>query len=133
MLWRMNNPRPKPLGNTFERQAAHYVHRALYVLLFLIMFSGYLISTADGRALEVFNWFSIPATLSNLENQEDIAGDIQRIEASGIVRPSDIAFDNSIQSEQVASFRLVASYKGIAAQYNKPGWLGKVMDVLWPW
>ena len=63
----------------------------------------------------------------------DIAGDIQRIEASGIVRPSDIAFDNSIQSEQVASFRLVAEYKGVAAQYNKPGWLGKVMDVLWPW
>jgi flagellar L-ring protein precursor FlgH len=62
----------------------------------------------------------------------DIAGDTQRIEASGIVRPSDISFDNSIQSEQVASFRLVTSYKGIAAPYNKPGWLGRIMDVLWP-
>jgi cytochrome b561 len=40
------------------------------------MLSGYLISTADGRAVEVFGWFSIPATLSGLENQEDIAGEI---------------------------------------------------------
>jgi flagellar L-ring protein precursor FlgH len=62
----------------------------------------------------------------------DIAGDIQRIEVSGIVRPSDIAFDNSVASEQVASFCLKTTYKGVAAPYNKPGWLGKIMDVLWP-
>ena len=44
-----------------------------------IMLSGYLISTADGRAIEVFSWFEVPATLSDIDGQEDIAGDIHEI------------------------------------------------------
>lgn len=62
-----------------------------------------------------------------------IAGDIQQIEISGIVRPSDIAFDNTISSVKVANFRLVTLNKGVSAPYQKPGWLGRIMDVLWPW
>jgi cytochrome b561 len=38
--------------------------------------SGYLISTADGRAISVFGWFSVPATIQGISNQEDIAGAI---------------------------------------------------------
>ena len=38
--------------------------------------SGYLISTADGRAIDVFNWFAVPALGELIENQEDIAGDV---------------------------------------------------------
>ncbi len=64
--------------------------------------------------------------------QRDIAGDIQTIEVSGIVRPSDIKFDNTVKSEQVADFRIVTKNKGIAAPYTKPGWLGRIFDVLWP-
>ena len=62
----------------------------------------------------------------------DIGGDIQKIEVSGIVRPSDIMFNNTIRSEQVANFRIVTNYQGVSAPYNKPGWLGRIMDVLWP-
>jgi flagellar L-ring protein precursor FlgH len=62
----------------------------------------------------------------------DIAGDIQAIEVSGIVRPSDIAFDNTVKSEQVADFRIVTKNKGIAAPYTKPGWLGRIFDLIWP-
>jgi flagellar L-ring protein precursor FlgH len=63
----------------------------------------------------------------------DIAGDIQNIEISGIVRPSDIAFDNTVKSEQVANFRIVTKNAGISAPYTRTGWLGRVFDVLWPW
>jgi flagellar L-ring protein precursor FlgH len=63
----------------------------------------------------------------------DIGGDVQTIEVSGIVRPSDITFDNTIKSEQVANFRIVSQNTGISAPYTKPGWLGRIMDVLWPW
>ncbi|HNY79308.1 MAG: flagellar basal body L-ring protein FlgH [Sedimentisphaerales bacterium] len=63
----------------------------------------------------------------------NIAGDIQTIEVSGIVRPSDIAFDNSVKSEQVANFRIVSQNSGVSAPYTRPGWLGRVFDVLWPW
>lgn len=62
----------------------------------------------------------------------DIAGDIQIIEVSGIVRPSDITFDNSVRSEQVADFHIVTRHSGIAAPYNRPGWLGRIFDILWP-
>ena len=64
--------------------------------------------------------------------ERDIAGDIQKIELSGIVRPSDIAYDNTIQSEQVADFRLLTTNKGVSAPYTKPGWFGAILDLIWP-
>lgn len=76
--WRLFNSNPQPLAthSAFERKAAYTAHIALYLLLVSVMLSGYLISTADGRAIEVFNWFEIPATLQGIERQEDLAGDI---------------------------------------------------------
>jgi flagellar L-ring protein precursor FlgH len=64
--------------------------------------------------------------------ERDISGDHQIIEVSGIVRPSDISFNNTIKSEQVANFCINTQFKGIAATYNQPGWLGHLFDVLWP-
>jgi len=62
----------------------------------------------------------------------NISNDTQSIEVSGIVRPNDIAFDNTIKSEQVANFSVVSRSKGAAAQYNRPNWLGRILDVIWP-
>ncbi len=64
--------------------------------------------------------------------QRNIAGDIQTIEISGIVRPSDIEFDNTVKSEQVADFHLLTKNDGVAAPYTKPGWLGAIFDLIWP-
>ena len=66
------------------------------------------------------------------ERDRNIAGDIQTVEVSGIVRPSDVAFDNTVKSEQVANFKIMTSNKGISAPYQKPGWLGRIFNVLWP-
>ncbi|MFA5239054.1 MAG: flagellar basal body L-ring protein FlgH [Phycisphaerae bacterium] len=62
----------------------------------------------------------------------EISGDKQVIEVSGIVRPSDIAYNNTIQSKQIANFCLITRNAGIAADFNKPGWLGRIMDIFWP-
>jgi len=62
----------------------------------------------------------------------DISGDTQTIEVSGIVRPSDISFDNKVQSERVADFCIVSKNGGISAPYTKPGWLGSILDIVWP-
>jgi flagellar L-ring protein precursor FlgH len=64
--------------------------------------------------------------------ERNIADDIQILEVTGIVRPSDIAFDNSIGSGQVANFYLSTSVKGVSKDYNKQGWLGTLFDILWP-
>ena len=62
----------------------------------------------------------------------DIVCDKQIIEVSGIVRPSDIAFDNTVESEQVANFCIVTKLAGVSESYNKTGWLGTIFDILWP-
>ncbi len=74
LAWRYGDPRPAPLGSALQMKAAVLVHSLLYALLLALTLSGYLISTADGRPLRVFELFSVPATLSGLERQADIAG-----------------------------------------------------------
>jgi cytochrome b561 len=85
--WRFINPRPQhpPTHQPYERRAAIWVHGLLYLLLLSVMVSGYLISTADGRALEVFDWFSIPATISGYDQQEDVAGKVHLYLAWSVV------------------------------------------------
>jgi cytochrome b561 len=77
-LWRLANPlpRPEPSLSTIERRASHAVHLFLYLLLVAVMSSGYLISTADGRSIDVFGLFAVPATLTGLPSQADVAGDV---------------------------------------------------------
>lgn len=62
----------------------------------------------------------------------EVVGDTQVIQVSGIVRPSDITFDNTVKSEQVADFRIVSTTKGISEPYRKPGWFGGFLDIIWP-
>jgi len=62
----------------------------------------------------------------------DIGGDTQTIEVSGIVRPSDIAFDNTVKSEQVANFHIASRNGGVSSPYTRPGWLGRIFDIVWP-
>lgn len=78
LLWRYINITPVELNahTVWEAYAARVSHVLLYLLLFSVMLSGYFISTADGRAVEVFNLFSIPASIYGIEKQEDIAGEI---------------------------------------------------------
>ncbi len=62
----------------------------------------------------------------------DISGDKQTIQVSGVVRPSDISYDNTVRSEQIADFSLVALSEGPTKSYTNPGWLGKFLDFIWP-
>jgi cytochrome b561 len=78
LVWRGINRQPALVATDkpWERHAARVTHWLLYLLPALLVVSGYMISTADGRALSVFGWFEIPAVVSGLDNQEDLAGDI---------------------------------------------------------
>lgn len=76
LAWRFINPVPRPLPNhsRFEVLAAHGAHLLLYVLVFVAMISGYLISTADGSSISVFNWFEVPSVTGRIKGMEDTAG-----------------------------------------------------------
>lgn len=62
----------------FEKLAGPLAHKLLYLLVIVVMLSGYLISTADGRAIEVFQLLTIPSVWKLLSNQVDIAGFIHQ-------------------------------------------------------
>ena len=87
LLWRSVNviPSDEPDLTRLERQLAHATHKLLYLLLFAVMLSGYLISTADGRPIEVFGLVSVPALLSDIPNQEDLAGRVHLILAITLI------------------------------------------------
>jgi flagellar L-ring protein FlgH len=56
----------------------------------------------------------------------------QYIVLSGVIRPEDIGPDNSIRSDLIADARIEYSGRGILAEKQRPGWLGRVLDVVWP-
>lgn len=87
MVWRLLNVTPARLTSRrkWETNLARISHILLYVLPFAIVVSGYLISTADGRAIAVFDWFEIPATYTGIEEQEDIMGDWHEILAWTVI------------------------------------------------
>jgi cytochrome b561 len=87
LIWRIKQIKPMPLDThtALEKKLGHWTHLLLYTLLFIIIFSGYLISTADGRGIEVFELFLLPSMGSFIENQEDIAGQIHEYGAYVVI------------------------------------------------
>lgn len=78
--WRFYSrpPEPEPSLQRWEALSARAAHILLYLLVFALGISGYLISTADGLGIALFNWFDVPATLTGIDQQEDIAGEIHK-------------------------------------------------------
>ncbi|AKG71065.1 TPA: cytochrome b [Serratia fonticola] len=87
VVWRFISPPPKPLASysRLTRISAVLAHIALYTVLFAILISGYLISTADGQAISVFGWFDVPASVTSLPQQADTAGTIHLYLAWAVV------------------------------------------------
>jgi len=87
VFWRLKSIQPL-LPNSlsrFEKSTAHWTHRVLYIAIFFILITGYLIPTADGRGIEVFHWFSVPSLGSLFNQQEDIAGTLHFWSACGLM------------------------------------------------
>ncbi|SEG06606.1 cytochrome b [Marinobacterium lutimaris] len=76
VVWKSLNPKPQalPSHGALVRLATKLGHFGLYLLMFVALASGYMISTADGAPIEVFNWFSVAALPELVERQEDVAG-----------------------------------------------------------
>lgn len=85
LIWRFKNLVPEPLSThkSWEVKTAHIVHFILYAMLFSMFISGYLISTAKGQPIEVFNWFVVPAIVTGddlgVKNLEDKVGEVHEI------------------------------------------------------
>ncbi|PPC87326.1 MAG: cytochrome B [Hyphomicrobium sp.] len=74
LVWRVVSVRPSDQELTsFERKAARLVHASFYPLIIAVTVSGYLISTLDGRSIDVFGLISIPSIIE-AKGYEDSAG-----------------------------------------------------------
>lgn len=87
VLWRLFSPTPGPLSahSSAVRLFSRIGHALLYCGIFAVLASGYLISTAEGRGVSVFGVFEIPALVSGLPDQADIAGAIHLFMAWSLV------------------------------------------------
>jgi cytochrome b561 len=78
-VWRLMNPKPDDSElSPVERKASHVVHWGFYPLLLALMVSGYLISTPDGRPIDVFGLFSVPSIVQS-KGLEDTAGLVHEV------------------------------------------------------
>ena len=66
------------------------------------------------------------------KRQRETAGDKEIVQVSGIVRPSDIRFTNTVASDRVADFRLVSRVHGQERDYTNPGWFMRIFNFLNP-
>jgi len=74
--WRLAAVRPdEGTLKPWERRLSRLVHWGFYPLLLALMASGYLISTADGRAISVFGLVEVPAVYAE-KGLEDAAGEV---------------------------------------------------------
>ena len=56
----------------------------------------------------------------------------QIIVLEGIIRPSDISSDNSILSSYIADARIWYTGKGVVSSKQRPGWMARILDQVWP-
>ena len=61
-----------------------------------------------------------------------VNNETQHITITGIIRPEDISSSNEISSVYVAGARIAYSGQGPVADKQKPGWMGRVVDHVWP-
>ena len=84
-IWRWVSPAPQAQATltSFERTGSHLVHLSLILAMLVIPVSGYLVSSSEGAAIEIFNWFDLPALIPINDQSRDIAIDIHYYFAYG--------------------------------------------------
>ena len=79
LAWKLTNESVQDLtsaqrSDQLQHRLAKLAHLAMYALLFILFVSGYLISTADGRGIDVFGIVVLPSIGELFEQQSDITG-----------------------------------------------------------
>ncbi len=91
--------------------------------------AGSLSATIAARVMEV-----LPNGNLAIEGKREIYVNNEKKEIllQGIVRPRDIAFDNSVFSTQVADAKVIYTGVGVVGEKQRPGWVARIFDYVWP-
>lgn len=90
---------------------------------------NYVTASISARVLQV-----LPGGLLQLAGYREIRvnDETQYMVVSGLARTSDIASDNSILSTQMADSKVEYYGEGVIADKQRPGWLTRLIDNIWP-
>ena len=61
-----------------------------------------------------------------------VNNEMQIVELSGIVRETDISPGNVVDSKNILNARISYSGQGVLSDKQKPGWLVRSLDAVWP-
>ncbi|MCF6186106.1 MAG: flagellar basal body L-ring protein FlgH [Desulfobulbaceae bacterium] len=56
----------------------------------------------------------------------------QIIYLTGIIRPYDVSAANEVDSSKILNAQIAYTGKGIISDKQRPGWLGRIVDRVWP-
>lgn len=86
IVWRIINPTPIDLpAKPVQQKTAKLVKLALYLFIFVVITSGYLITTAEGQAASMFNIIKFPVITQLSSANVDLAGEIHEYFAWAII------------------------------------------------
>jgi len=87
IVWKVINPKVKPLDsyNKQEVTFAKIMQYAMYLLIIVCCISGVMISTAKGAGISFFDWFEVPAFISNGKPQEELAEEVHEFATLSLI------------------------------------------------
>ncbi|MDX9710337.1 MAG: flagellar basal body L-ring protein FlgH [Trichloromonas sp.] len=88
-----------------------------------------LVATLTSQVVEVYpngNLRISGAKTVTVNNEKQI------VKLTGIVRPKDISAQNVVNSENILDARIAYTGKGALSDKQKPGWLMRILDTVWP-
>jgi flagellar L-ring protein FlgH len=91
--------------------------------------SGTITATIAAKVVEV-----LPNGNIAIEGKREIYVNHEKKEIllQGVVRPRDVGKDNTILSTQVADAKMIITGIGVIGEKQRPGWLARVLDGVWP-
>ena len=91
--------------------------------------AGNLVATITARVIDV-----LPNGNFLIESRKDITVNREKqvLLLRGVIRPYDIAGDNTILSSYVANAEIIYTGDGVISEKQKQGWLASLFDTVWP-
>lgn len=76
----------------------------------------------------------LPSGIVRVEGKKIISvnNEDQTLILSGLVRPRDISSDNQVESSRIANMRVDYFGTGIISEKQSPGWISRLVSIVWP-
>lgn len=76
----------------------------------------------------------LPGNVMQVEGARQIRinNETQILVVRGLLRKSDVASDNTVSSKNLAEARIEVYGEGVLSDKQRPGWLARILDNIWP-